>query len=116
MTTNGGDPEKQPSQATLDTLRFVVQNSGREIVFARSATRHRISRAVIRAVVADPLVVARLRATEKSGEAVLFLGSDRDGKPLEIIAVELETGLLVIHAMPLRKKWLYLYRLCSDDE
>ena len=116
MSTNGGDLENQPAQESFDSLSFVVQNSGREIVFARSATRHRVSRAVIRAVVANPLVVARLRATEKSGEAVLFLGSDGAGKPLEIIAVELETGLLVIHAMPLRKKWLYLYRLGSDDE
>lgn len=43
---------------------------------------------------------------EKDGDAVLFLGDDWNGVPLEIGAIELDDGdLLVIHAMKLRRKY-----------
>jgi hypothetical protein len=36
----------------------------------------------------------------------VYLGDDADGLALEVMAVELSSGdLLVIHAMPLRKKY-----------
>lgn len=43
-----------------------------------------------------------------SGESdrVLFLGPDEHGVPLEVLAVELDRGeLLVIHAMRLRRQY-----------
>jgi hypothetical protein len=41
----------------------------------------------------------------------VYLGDDQDGRPLEVIAVELESGeLLVIHSMPLRTKYLAQYK------
>ena len=42
---------------------------------------------------------------------LLFLGDDQHGMPLEVMAVELEPGeLLVIHCMPLRPKYLAQYQ------
>jgi hypothetical protein len=45
-------------------------------------------------------------------DAALFLGPDRDGVPLEVLAVELaESDLLVVHAMRLRRRYLDEYRM-----
>jgi hypothetical protein len=47
-----------------------------------------------------------LRPRREETTALLYLGDDEDGSPLEVMAVELESGeLFVIHAMPLRKKY-----------
>lgn len=44
-------------------------------------------------------------------DLVVFLGPDRHGVPLEVMAVELAGGdLLVIHAMKLRRTYLDAYR------
>ena len=40
---------------------------------------------------------------------LLFLGDDEAGVPLEVVAVELEGGVLVIHAMELRKRYRPFY-------
>jgi hypothetical protein len=43
-------------------------------------------------------------------DLVVFLGPDQRGIPLEVIAIELADGdLLVIHAMKLRRKYLKDY-------
>lgn len=43
-------------------------------------------------------------------QRLIFLGDDADGRPLEIMAVELAGDqLLVIHAMPLREKYRSAY-------
>jgi hypothetical protein len=42
---------------------------------------------------------------------VVYLGDDQHGMPLEVMAVELSPGeLMVIHSMPLRSKYLAQYR------
>lgn len=44
-------------------------------------------------------------------DVVIFLGSDASGVPLEIVAIESEAGgLLVIHAMRLRRRYRDDYR------
>ena len=43
-------------------------------------------------------------------DLVVFLGPDQDGVALEVIALELGNGLLVIHAMKLRQKYLEAFR------
>ncbi len=44
-------------------------------------------------------------------DLVVFLGPDASGVPLEVVAVELSDGdLLVIHAMRLRQKYRRAYR------
>ncbi|MGH2955148.1 MAG: hypothetical protein ACRDK9_14255 [Solirubrobacterales bacterium] len=40
----------------------------------------------------------------------MYLGDDRAGSPLEVMAVELEEGrVLVVHAMPLRERYREQY-------
>ncbi len=52
-------------------------------------------------------------------DRLVFLGDDHTGRALEVMAVELDGGdLLVIHAMDLRDKYRQLYeegRDASDD-
>jgi hypothetical protein len=80
------------------------------IKFARSATRHRVSRERSRYVIEH----CGLRFKESpppSNRAVLdlrlvYLGDDAEGRRLEVIAVETDKDeLLVIHAMRLRSKY-----------
>jgi len=83
--------------------------------FARSATRHRISKDRIRHVIANYRIRfeepppdtdgARARSTR-----VVYLGDDDHGRALEVMAVEGKHGeLLVIHAMELRDKYSKRY-------
>jgi hypothetical protein len=44
----------------------------------------------------------------------VFLGSDEAGALLEVIAIETEQGLLIIHAMPIRDR--YRQHLKGDDD
>lgn len=78
--------------------------------WARSATKHRISRE------RSGYVIDRsgLRfeqgppagAPADADPRLLYLGDDADGVALEVMAVELEDGsLLVIHAVPLRERY-----------
>ncbi len=79
------------------------------IGWARSATKHRISRERSLHVVRH--AGACLRDLEHPGEwgcdpRFLFLGPDLEGMPLEVVAVAPEDGsLVIIHAMPLRERY-----------
>lgn len=78
--------------------------------FARSATRHRVSKESIRHVVEHH--IARFEepppAASPGAHSVrlVLLGDDARGHALEVMAVQLADGdLLVIHAMALRNKY-----------
>jgi hypothetical protein len=77
------------------------------IEFAASAARHGISQERVRRVIArcpEPLYPPA--ADPDALDLVLFLAPDPNGVPLEVVAVELNSGhLLVIHAMRLRRKY-----------
>jgi hypothetical protein len=82
--------------------------------FARSATKHRVSKDSIRYVIAQ--CGLRFKESAPGGDAevqdlrLVYLGDDAEGHQLEIIAVELSEGdLLVIHAMALRNKYQAQY-------
>ena len=46
----------------------------------------------------------------RTDDRLLYLGDDESGVALEVMAVELEDGgLLVIHVMPLRKRYETAY-------
>jgi len=47
-------------------------------------------------------------------DRLVFLGPDQDGELLEVMAVEITEGLLVIHAMEVRTQ--YLDYLKGDDD
>lgn len=81
-----------------------------ELRWARSATRHRISRERSRYVIEHSGV--RFEQPPPAGAPadadprLVYLGDDADGVALEVMAIELEDGsLLVIHAMPLRDRY-----------
>jgi hypothetical protein len=47
---------------------------------------------------------------DRPDEALLFLGDDEAGQPLEVVGIELADGRLqVIHAMPMRPSYQDLY-------
>lgn len=93
----------------------IAKLDGPKVRFARSATRHRISKDRIRHVIASYRVRfeepppytegARPRSTR-----VVYLGDDDHGLALEVMAVEgKHDELLVIHAMELRDKYRKRY-------
>jgi hypothetical protein len=85
-----------------------------KLEWARSATKHRISRERSRYVIEhcglrfeqEPPAGARVGASAR----LVFLGDDAEGIALEVMAVELsDDNLLVIHAMPLRDRYRKQY-------
>lgn len=85
-----------------------------DLKWARSATKHRISRERSRYVIEhcglrfkqEPPTDAPVGASSR----LIFLGNDTDGIALEVMAVELDDeNLLVIHAMPLRDRYQEQY-------
>jgi hypothetical protein len=84
------------------------------IRFARSATRHRISRERSLYVVEQCGIqfIKRRRSEGRHGpdKHVLFLGDDLEGVAIEVLAAEdMEEEFTVIHAMNLRRKFAGLY-------
>jgi hypothetical protein len=82
--------------------------------WARSATRHRISKMRTRHVLENCLAILEEDPPPGSGTAVdlrlVFLGEDQGGLPIEVIAVETDRGFLtVIHAMDLRSRYRSTY-------
>ncbi|HUN78387.1 MAG TPA: hypothetical protein VMU32_05670 [Solirubrobacteraceae bacterium] len=82
--------------------------------FARSASRHRISRDQIRHVIANHRVRFQEPPPEGGAQArsirTVYLGDDAPEQALEVMAVEGRDGeLLVIHAMELRPKYRKRY-------
>ena len=100
------------------SLRYSVrQNVWPEearITFARSATKHRISRQRSLYVLehCGLQLVHRYRKPTHSdvSQRVVFLGDDLEGVALEVMAVEEEEGeFVVIHAMNMRKRFRGFY-------
>lgn len=86
-----------------------MQNRGVLVEFTQSARKHRIGRARVRQVLADPVAEATLAAGSDPQERLVFPGDDASGRALEVMAVRTDRGLLVIHAMDLRPKWRHLF-------
>lgn len=86
-----------------------MHNQDKRIAFARSARKHQIGRGRVRQVIADPVVTIALPAQGEGDERLVFLGDDATGRALEVMAVRIDHGLLVIHAMDLRPKWRALH-------
>lgn len=100
------------------SLRYSVRQNvwpeEAEIKFARSATKHRISRERSLYVIehCGMQFVDRYRNRDNSGvdQGVIFLGDDLEGVALEVLAVEQEEEeFSVIHAMNLRRRFRGLY-------
>jgi hypothetical protein len=79
------------------------------IEFAQSARRHRIGRARACHVIANPVVEITVPDEEGRDDRLVYIGDDWTGRALEVMAVPIEVGILVIHVMDLRPKWRPLY-------
>jgi hypothetical protein len=89
--------------------------SGTSVRFARSATKHRVSKDSIRHVIAHYRVQFEeppsVRSPASRSTRIVYLGDDEHGQALEVVAVAGDRGeQLVIHAMPLREKYRKHYR------
>ncbi|HEY3829391.1 MAG TPA: hypothetical protein VGL57_09355 [Solirubrobacteraceae bacterium] len=83
--------------------------------FARSATKHRVSKERIRHVIAHcGLTFKESPPAREAGvfdDRIVCLGDDADGMALEVMAVEgSKDELVVIHAMELREKYRDQYQ------
>ncbi len=81
--------------------------------WAGSAAKHGITRGRTRYVLTRAGLVYIQRATppDRPLDQLVYLGDDRGGVALEVMAVELANGdLLVIHSMPLRSKYQAQYQ------
>jgi hypothetical protein len=107
-----------------ESAKIFRQNLSAEfkrIRWARSATRHRISKKRIRHVLQHCLVILEEDPPTGGPEArdgrLVFLGSDPAGAPTEVIAVETDdANLMVIHAMRLGARYRGIYnevRTCN---
>jgi len=97
-----------------NVFRQDVSPEFKRLRWARSATRHRISRRRIRfAIEHSFLVLEEDPPSERPGataQRLVFLGEDPCQVPLEVMAIEIENGnLRVIHAMELRPRYRDAY-------
>jgi hypothetical protein len=88
--------------------------SGMSVRFARSATKHRISKESIRYVIAHCGLCFEEPPSTSDSEVrdrrLVCLGDDARRQAIEVIAVEGDKGdLIVIHAMTLRGKYRVQY-------
>jgi hypothetical protein len=83
-----------------------------KLYWARSARKHRVSKARSQHVIEHCGLRFRIPAPSgQDDDRLVYLGDDANGTPLEVVAVELSADeLLVIHAMPLRAKYLMQYQ------
>ena len=79
-----------------------------EISWAKSAAKHRINRHRSGHVVKTTDIIIRQPAPEETPleeDRIVFLGPDPNGVMLEVMALETDHGLLIIHAMKMRPKY-----------
>jgi hypothetical protein len=85
-----------------------------EVKHTRSSTRHRISRTRSQYVVETTSVIFEENAPKDSplqDPRFVFLGPDEDGELLEVMAIETDSGgLLIIHAQRIRDRYLELLK------
>lgn len=107
---------KREAARRLNGASIVRQNKwpAGGLRWARSATKHRISRGRSRYVIERCVLVFDEEAPTGDrvdrDPRVVLLGDDAGGVALEVIGIELEDeSLLVIHAMPLRERYRRQY-------
>jgi len=101
-------------EARATVFRQNIASEFKRLRWARSATKHRISKKRIRHALEQCLAILEQDppdAPRPKGELrLVFLGEDAAGVPLEVIAVETDRqSLMVIHAMELRSRYRSTY-------
>lgn len=116
LHVDGDDPVDRwnPNPGLRYSVRQNVWPDEARITFARSATKHRISRERSLYVIEHCGIQLVKRHPSRSREGpdkrVWFFGDDLEGVALEVLAAETEEEeFLVIHAMNLRNRFQVLY-------
>jgi hypothetical protein len=89
------------------------------IKWARSATRHRITRKASAYVARNAPITIRQPAPPSGSnrdERIVFLGPDENGVMLEVMAVPTDQALVIIHAMPIRDRYRMHLESQHDDQ
>ena len=102
-------PSRNGEGCRVDLRVVLHNNEWMRVEFTQSARRHKIGKARVRQVLANPVVVDRIVEEHDPRVRLLILGDDDTGRALEVIAVEEDEVLVVIHAMDLRQKFRALY-------
>ncbi|MFZ2963303.1 MAG: hypothetical protein WA006_01305 [Rhodoglobus sp.] len=75
----------------------------REVKIIRSARKHRVTVEQILEALNNAGEPVKSEPGQHAGEiAYSFIGTDRQGEEIEIVAIEQPRWLLIIHAMPTR--------------
>jgi hypothetical protein len=99
------------AEGAADIVRHNDWVDGENIIWARSSTRHRISRARTLFAIKRAGICFEDGAGRVDELRLYFFGDDQGGGPLEILAVEgRDGGLLVIHSVRLRARFMDRYR------
>lgn len=111
---SSGEPVSELARTLIMSDKTANVDESSEVRFARAATRHRVSKESSRYVIANHRVhFEEPPPPQKPGSRstrLVYLGQDARGRVLEVMAVVLPGGdLLVIHAMPLRAKYRAQY-------
>ena len=80
-------------------------NNRRALEFTQSSRRHRIGKARILAVLAEPDTVVLTEGPAGQPPRLLVVGRDESGRALEVVVVAEVDRFVVIHAMHLRPKY-----------
>ena len=104
-----GSPQKNPGL----TAAFLSDNiNDAQLRWARSATRHRVSRLRSRFVIdhAGVVFIQPAAPPDRPDPRLVWLGDDADGEALEVMAALTREGdVLVLHSMPLRDEFRPMY-------
>ena len=93
-------------------------NLGAKVRFLPGARKHGVDAADQLSVINEASIVFLLPATHgRTRREWLFLGKGQDGAVLEVIALlGHREHFLVIHAMPMRRKWQARWNLAQERE
>ena len=73
--------------------------------FTKSARNHRIGRRHALHVIDNPTAVLAGLTSPEGEELFMYLGTDETGRPLEVGLILEGDDIVVIHVMPMRKRW-----------
>ncbi len=86
------------------------------IRFTQSARKHKIGTTRVRHVLAHTTVAFTIPGGDGKAERTVWLGADHEGRVLEVMTINIDDGLLVIHAMDIRPKYRDHYNQATKPE
>ncbi len=79
------------------------------IRFTQAARKHKIGKARVVHVIEHATVAFTVSADDDRADRTVWLGEDHEGRVLEVMTIDIDDGLLVIHTMDIRPKYRGLY-------